>query len=158
MLIIEEAQSIEGLDLKPISNTVYDYQGLLTILLTPLAAMMSRLAFLQKKKYNLAEHMVINVYPTAQFYIVWFFFTAVFVSFGLNYQKVSVFILPLLAIYMCYILKRIYHINWIEAILRTVLYFVLYLISFLILYIVVIIAYVTYLTASGQFDPSKIGA
>ncbi|NNK87792.1 MAG: DUF3667 domain-containing protein [Flavobacteriaceae bacterium] len=156
LLINEQAQGIEGLDLKPIFDAIFDYQGILTIALTPLAAMMSRLVFLGNKKYNLAEHMVINVYPTAQFYIFWFFFTAVIVSFGIPYQNVSFIVIPLLALYMCFIFKRLYDLSIGIAALKTILYFFLYMIAFLIFYFVVIVIYVAYLTASGQFDPSSI--
>ena len=155
-LVLPNDQFIEGFGLKDFNDSLLDYQGIITIIFTPFAAMMSRLAFIDSKKFNLAEHIIINIYPSAQIYIIWFFFTLPIVLFRLNFQMVSIYTVIVLTVYMIYIFKRVYDLSYLNAILRTVLYFILYGICFFILFFMIGLILITYFTMTGQMDPSTI--
>ena len=155
LLVTENSMTTGIPDLDNLNNAIFDYQGVLTILVTPFAGLMSRITFWKNKKYNWAEHMVINIYPSAQFYIVWFFCTFIIIGFKIPFQQVSLVSLLLLTIYMVYIFKRIYHISYPKAMFKTIIYFILYSAMMTIFFFIFAIVKIIYLISSGQLDPSK---
>jgi len=72
-------------DTQKVMDAFYNYQGLLTIALIPLFSLASRFLFIDSKKYNIAEHFVINAYTTSQGIIVMFVVSMITSPLGANY-------------------------------------------------------------------------
>lgn len=131
---------------------LYDYQGLIAIVFTPFTAVISRIAFIDNKKYNLAEHIIITVYPSAQIFIIWSFFTIVIILFKINYLIASAFIYVPLFLYMWYIFKKLYEISLIQSFARTLIYFGLTTIFYFVVFAILGVLLVLYMARSGHIN------
>ncbi len=139
-------------DMQKFFDAFYDYQGLFTIALLPIYALVSRFAFIDSKKYNLAEHFVINTYATAHAFIIWFFVVIITIPLGFNYNLMSQFLsLPLL-IYMIFVFNRLYDFSLVSIIFRTIAYTLLAFFVMMIIMIGVGLMYGIYLGATGQIE------
>lgn len=141
-------------DIQKFFDVFYDYQGLFTIALLPFYALVSRLVFIDSKKYNIAEHFVINAYATAQAFIAWFFMVMITLPLGVNYNLLSQLLSILVLIYMAFVFKRLYSFSTMNIALRVIVYTIL---SFMVLMIIImVIALIAgiYLGYTGQL-PTK---
>ena len=154
--INSESVNNSTFDMQKFFDVFYDYQGLFTIAVLPINALVSRLVFLNTKKYNIAEHFVINTYATAQAFIAWFFVVMIAIPLGINYNLLSQFIsLPML-IYMTFVFKRLYPFSLKSIILRTIAYTLLTFFVMIIIVIIIALGYGIYLGATGQMQlPTK---
>lgn len=143
----------EGLDLNSIFDSFYQYQGLLTILFIPIYAYSSRLLFFDSKKYNLAEHFVINMYTTAHVFIFWFVVTFITLPLKINYNLFSQFSLVIMFIYMTHTFKRLYSLRTVESFFRVLLYFIIALVATIVIILIFAIGYGFYLGVTGQISP-----
>ncbi|WP_460218362.1 DUF3667 domain-containing protein [Psychroserpens sp. MEBiC05023] len=134
----------------------YEYQGLLSVLFIPLYALASRALFFDSKKYNLAEHFVINIYTNAHFYIFWFLLVCVTLPLGINYNLLSQFAMIPMVIYMAYTFKRLYHIKFYDALARVILYIIIVLVVMIVILLIIGIIYGIYLGTTGQVQPMNI--
>lgn len=141
-------------DMQKFIDIFYDYQGLFTIALIPLYALVSRFVFIDTKKYNLAEHFVINSYVTAQTFIAWFFIVIITIPIGLNYNLFSQFLIIPLYVYMAFVFKKLYGLSTISITLRTIAYALLSFFVVIITVMIIAIAVGIYLGATGQI-PAK---
>ena len=130
---------------------LFDYQGLLTIIFTPVAAIISWIAFADKH-YNVAEHVILNIYPTAQYSIVWFISSFILFASGLDYQTGAMVSFFFLIFYMIYIFKRVFEMSWLATIFRTLIYYVLYMIVYSIFFLALGIVIGVYLGATGKIS------
>ena len=113
--------------------TLMDYQGLMMIIFTPFAAITSWLAFIDED-YNVAEHVVLNIYPAAQFFIIWFVVSILILVTGLSYPLASMISMVFLIAYMLYVFKRIFNQSWFMTTVRAVAYFVMYMFVYLVFF------------------------
>ena len=77
-----------------IFNSIYDYYSLISILLIPVYALIAKLSFFNRKKYNYTEHLVVMGYVSSQYTMIsaiLLVFAAIFIfnsyyfqPFGLN--------------------------------------------------------------------------
>nr|WP_321227505.1 DUF3667 domain-containing protein [uncultured Psychroserpens sp.] len=143
----------DALDINSLFDSFYQYQGLFTILFIPLYAFASKLIFLDSKKYNLAEHFIINIYTNAHFFIFWFVFTLITLPLKMNYNLFSQFSLVLMFIYMTYTFKRLYSLRTFESFLKVILYFIIAFIVMIGISLIFAVGYGFYLAYSGQITP-----
>ncbi|WP_204345519.1 DUF3667 domain-containing protein [Psychroserpens algicola] len=143
----------ETFDYNSIVDSFYEYQGLLTIVFIPLYAIASKLLFFDSKKYNLAEHFVINIYANAHFFIFWFFVTLLTLPLNINYNILSQLALLPMLVYMTHVFKRLYSIKTVDAFARVVLYYIMVFVVMIIILIIFGIVYGIYLGATGQITP-----
>lgn len=135
-----------------IFDTIFQYQSMLSFLLIPLLALLSRLVFLNYKKYNLTEHFVIYLY--AYSHIVG---TMTLVLLPLTFMVddfmfISMVQFPVYIFYMTYVLKRLYQISIKKILIKTLLF----LIYSAILYIIIGIVVAALMIMSGAIEiPSK---
>tara|TARA_R110002049_G_scaffold27927_6_gene95782 strand:- start:1178 stop:1960 length:783 start_codon:yes stop_codon:yes gene_type:complete len=108
-----------------------EYNSLIYGALIPLFALISWIVFLDKK-YNLTEHVIIYLYSMS-FLMVLMFITAqiALLTIPSNYMLVSLFIWPIMFIYHCYILTRIFKLTIGSLILKSMLFFGLFLVSYI---------------------------
>ncbi|MFC7358358.1 DUF3667 domain-containing protein [Jejudonia soesokkakensis] len=105
-----------------IQRTIFEYQSVIFFVAIPFLALLSRLVFLKNKRYNFAEHLIINLYGYAQVSIVsimvysltaWspeIFRIAIFSAFAIQLG------------YYFYILKRLFEISWKKMIIKTLVF------------------------------------
>ncbi|MDA7716954.1 DUF3667 domain-containing protein [bacterium] len=118
-------------------DTTFQHQSILSFLLIPLLALLSRLVFLNYKKYNLTEHFVIYLY--AYSHIVG---TMTLVLLPLtfmvdNFMFVGIVQFPVYIFYMAYVLKRLYQISVKKIMIKTLLFLIYGSILYIIMGIVV---------------------
>jgi len=118
---------------------IQEYQSIIVMLYVPIYALMARLVFFDKKRFNYTELLVVFMYIQAQISIVSALLTIAIGLVGYSSSMVGVFMLILMIIYTAYALKRIYKFNFFEIIVRTLLFGVVLAITFVILIVVVFI-------------------
>nr|WP_321236967.1 DUF3667 domain-containing protein [uncultured Psychroserpens sp.] len=143
----------ELLDINRVLDSFYEYQGLLTVVFIPLYAFGSKLLFFDSKKYNLAEHFVINIYTNSHVLIFWFFITLMTLPLNINYNILSQFAIIPMLIYMTYAFKRLYNIKIFDALARIILYYIIVFVVMISIIVLVGIAYGVYLGSTGQITP-----
>ncbi|WP_109299447.1 DUF3667 domain-containing protein [Aquimarina sp. AU474] len=126
---------LQGLD------TAYQYQSIFSFLFIPLLAIISRIVFLNYKKYNFTEHLVIYLYAYSHIVGVTSILLIPAIFFTNNYFVIAFVPFIFYFIYIGYVLKRLYALNLKKIILKTLLFFALLLgIVFLIMFVGVIFA------------------
>ena len=125
--------------LEELMNLVFDYQAFFTAIIIPVYALISWVVFLNKKKYNYFEHIIIYIYASAQISILNFLVaTPMFFIQQDIANVISLLISSLSIFYNTYILIRIFKLTFIQFIVKF-LYFIfigiiIYLISSLIVF------------------------
>ncbi|PVW16398.1 DUF3667 domain-containing protein [Marixanthomonas spongiae] len=133
---------------RTIFRGVFEYQTFMFFALVPVLALLSWIVFLNKKKYNYAEHLIINLYCYSQASIIsiaLFFLTFWHQTlFGL----LSMVSLLIQIGYFAYALKRIFNLSAGQLFLKTLYFFAL----LIPLYIIFSILAFGIMLASGSFD------
>jgi len=122
-------------------NNLFEYQSLIFFATIPFIALISRLVFLQNKKYNFTEHLVISTYGYSLCSICTIAIYSLTVWNSTLYLYITYFVLILQMLYFAYILKRIFELSMEEIILKTLLFLAI----FFVLYILLIILTIVYL-------------
>ena len=151
-----EQPPVFGVDVNKINALLFEYQGILLIIFTPVTALATWAPF-HNFRYNFAEHIVLNIYPTAQFFIIWFFVSLIIIGLKIDYQWASLLTIPVLFLYMLYIFQRLFQLTWLDAFLRTVIYGILYLILSMGIFVMAYAAYFFYLFRTGQINLNAAG-
>ena len=129
--------------------TLFDYQGLMMIIFTPFSAITSWLAFIDED-YNLAEHVELNIYPAAQFFIIWFVISIPILALGLSFPIASLISMIALFVYMLYVFKRLFDQSWFMTGVRTLAYFMMYFFVYIVFFFVMGIAIGAYWKLTGK--------
>ncbi len=136
--IFNNPYSQEMLAKQSMGNTM-EYTSLMFSAMIPAFALISWVVFLDKK-YNFTEHIVLYMYSLS-------FYSILSVIFGqltlmIVPESYIPFILctyPIMMLYHCYLLKRLFKLSIGQLILRTILFLVLFLIAYLILGVIVFV-------------------
>lgn len=128
-------------------NNIFKYQGLIYILSVPFYALGTWLAYyiLKERIYNFTEHLVLNLYFSAQNIIITSVFSILFLFFGIDYMIVSTILSIPFFIYLFYVLKRVFKTDFWETFARFLIVMVFYLLSMLIIMILVALIVFLYL-------------
>lgn len=120
---------------------IYDYQTLLAYVSLPIYSILTWLIFIDKNKYNISEHFVINLYIVAQYSILQFFvLILIFGFFNISYADFSNVFMFFILGYQFYVLKKLHETKLINTILRAVGYSILMIISITIVYAILVFA------------------
>lgn len=126
-----------------IQKTVFEYQSLLFFLAIPIFALLSWLVFLNKKKYNYAEHLIINLYAYSQVSIVSIILFCLTIWNEALFTILSISVIFIQIVYFAYVFKRLYNLTVWQVILKTLLFLVLlvplYIISGIIMAVVLLL-------------------
>tara|TARA_Y100000815_G_scaffold135963_1_gene122577 strand:- start:1730 stop:2509 length:780 start_codon:yes stop_codon:yes gene_type:complete len=111
------------------------YQGIIYIIMVPFTAFCTWIVYflLGQRQYNYTEHLVINLYYSAQIIIITAIFSILFLLFGLNYLIVSTILTIPLFLYLGYVLQRIFK----EDFWATTAKFLLVVVVYIILYSII---------------------
>lgn len=131
-----------------------NYQGVFFSLFMPFIAIGTWLIYLNKPKYNYTEHLVINLYLTAQTIYISFFVYILMALFGIkDYLFISIIITLPLIVYGSYVFKKLYSTKFIDAFIRYFIAYILYMIVFGIILFAITVVVVIYLISTGQLNP-----
>ncbi|GFZ94468.1 hypothetical protein GCM10011531_27810 [Aquaticitalea lipolytica] len=149
-------ENLNVIDFQSLMDSFYEYQGLLTVLFIPIYALVSWTLYLNSKKYNLAEHFVINIYTNAHFFLFWFIVVILTIPFGINYNLFSQFaIIPMIG-YMTLVFYKLYDFSIWNTLLRVVLYYFIAFIIMMVIMVIVGVLYGVYLAATGKITPQTM--
>ncbi|OUR96023.1 hypothetical protein A9Q86_16190 [Flavobacteriales bacterium 33_180_T64] len=114
-----------------------NYQSVFYILSVPISAISTWIAYwiAGKREFNFTEHLVINLYYSAQVVIITSVLNILFLCLGINYYVISTFVSLFTFAYLFYILKRVFNTRFLE----TLSYFFLVMIAFGFVFIVIMI-------------------
>ncbi|WP_299187982.1 DUF3667 domain-containing protein [uncultured Aquimarina sp.] len=124
---------------KVASDFSFEYQSLISFLTIPILALISRLVFINYKKYNLTEHFVIYLYAYSHITMVISFITLPLLLTAKNLYLILWIQFPVSIIYIAYVLKSLYEINLKKILIKTLLFFIIMSVLFAIFSIIVAI-------------------
>ncbi|WP_417887817.1 DUF3667 domain-containing protein [Zunongwangia sp.] len=105
-----------------IFNSMYDYYSLISILLIPVYALLAKLSFFNRKKYNYTEHLVAMGYISSQYTIISAILLTFAVSLGGNYYFIGNLLTILFALYTAYCYKRLLDLSVPQLLLNILLF------------------------------------
>ena len=113
-----------------------EYSSLIFSVIIPVFALMSWAIFYDKK-YNFTEHIVLYLYTMSLYSIISVFVGQLVLLILPTYYISFVFLTyPIVLLYHCYVLKRLFSLSFGEVILKTFLFLVLFFFSYIILAII----------------------
>ena len=128
-----------------------DYQGVIFSILMPLIAVGTWIVYLDKRKHNYTEHLVINLYTTAQTiyfsFVVYMLLAILKIS---DFLTVSLIITPLVILYGAFVFKRLYQSSFLSALVRYITAYLIYMVVFGIMIVGAVIVLLIYLIATGK--------
>lgn len=114
---------------------IYDYQTLLAYISLPIYAIITWLIFIDKNRFNISEHFIINFYIVAQYSILQFFILIpIFGLFKISYADFSNVFMFFVIGYQFYVLKKLHKTKLLNTILRAIGYTILMIIGISIVY------------------------
>ena len=103
----------------------FQYQSIFSFLLIPLLGIISRVVFLNYKKYNLAEHFVIYLYAYSHIVAAMALILLPITFWVKNFWIVTMIQFPVYILYIAYVLKRLYAMSLKSIIIKTLLFLVI---------------------------------
>lgn len=130
--------SVEGSEEMNNKNLAFvsEYQSMIMMLYVPLYALISKVVFLNYKKYNYTEHLVIFMYILSQMTIFGLFLTFIGVILGWNMGVLGMVSILIQIIYSAYCLKRLFALSVPKILLKTLLFLIVLFILFVIFSII----------------------
>lgn len=99
-----------------------EYQTLVMMFYIPFYAIISKIVFLNHKRFNYTEHLVIFLYAQAQVSIFGFFFVILLLIIKIPFIIVSLVYTFLMLLYMGFVLKRMHNLTLQEYILKVLIF------------------------------------
>ena len=124
-----------------------DYQALVNSLFIPLVAFISWLVFLNRKKYNFYEHIVIYLYTNSHISII--SVLVILPIYFINQDligEIFIYSSPLMLLYSAYVLIRIFKLTFLQFVVKTLYFAFISSIFFIIVTIIGSVAYFMNLT------------
>ena len=104
-----------------------EYSSFIFSAIIPVFGIISRIVF-YNKKYNLTEHIVIYIYTMSLYSIVSILIGQAILVIAPTYYISFIFLsYPVILIYHCYALKRIFKLSFSELVLKTFLFLVIFI-------------------------------
>lgn len=127
---LENINAPEGFMESSMSGSM-EYNSLIYSFLVPLFALISWIIFLDKT-YNLTEHIIIYLYSMSLLTVVSVIIGQIFLFISpSDYMIYGILMWPLMFLYHCYILKRIFQLSFGTLILKSVLALVLFFTAYI---------------------------
>lgn len=110
---------------------VQEYQSIIFMASVPIYAALSKMVFSNFKQYNYTEHLVINMYLTAQLSIISTVLLLTTSIFGVNFGIVSLLSIPFQILFSAYCFKRILNLRFKTIALKTFLFILILTLLFI---------------------------
>ncbi|PPK93592.1 uncharacterized protein DUF3667 [Nonlabens xylanidelens] len=138
---ITNVQNNTGQSLENFTDFFYDYIGAFTTFFLPAYALSGYIIFLDIRKYNFTEHLILYVYVFALVNIVTFVATPLMIGFDIPYQMVSLALTPFIFLQVAWYYKRCFKLDVQQTVLKGLLAIIVFnVISAILMIIVIIIA------------------
>ena len=125
----------------------FEYQSFIFFASIPLLALISKLVFLNVKRYNYTEHLVINIYAYSQASALSTLLSLATIWAFEVYQYVAFLALPLQIVYYGYMFKRLYGMSLGRIMIKSLVF----LLILMLLYLVFIVIALVVMIANGTF-------
>lgn len=135
-------------------KAVMDYQSVVYFLSIPIMAFISWIVFWNYKKYNFVEQVVIYLYGYSHIAIATGIIGLFLIWFQSIYQIYSFALLFFQIIYLGYVLKKLYDLDWGGIILKTALFLLVLGVVFVVVIVIVMIIGVV-LGATGMLEDTQ---
>lgn len=151
MNLYQGLDSLPGQENNPFKDLTFDgfnnYQGIIYILGVPLSAFSTWVVFLifNDRRFNFTEHLVLNLYYSAQIIIITAILSIAFLILGLNYLIVSTLIIIPLFWYLYFVLKRVFRDEFWERVAKFLLVLIIYIVLYFLLMIIIAISLALYI-------------
>ena len=151
------AQGDQSEGLIETQNKTFDfitsYTSLFASLSIPFTALLSYIIFLNKK-YNLTEHIILNLYAYSQIAIATFFMALPVVLIAPEYYSFTGLItIPLYFLYYSYIFIKVFDLSFLQYVLKSLLFGGTIFLLIILLGIVMFILMKSGIVDPGQFAP-----
>ena len=140
---LNQISQAPGNENNPLINSDFEstskYQGLIYIVSLPFSAFATWFAYYMvgDKRYNFTEHLVLNIYYSAQIIIVIAVVSIIFLLFGINYLLASMILTLPMFLYLAFVLYRVFKDSMWETFAKFLLTMTIYVITFAIVGIVI---------------------
>lgn len=126
---------------RQLNATVLEYINLITFLLIPIITLISKLVFFKNKRYNLAEHLIIQLYTYSQIHIITSILVIISFVNPSAFKLTNLLSLPLYVIYYSFVFQKLYDLRFWQIFLKTLLFITIFIFLMIILMIVVFYFY-----------------
>ncbi len=109
-----------------IMSYAQEYQSLIMMMYVPVYALICKIVFLNRKTYNYTEQLVMFMYIQAQISITSAIIITLLIMMGANFSVLGMLMFPTMIAYSAYCLKRLYQLNLMELILKTLIFFIVF--------------------------------
>ncbi|MDO1499889.1 DUF3667 domain-containing protein [Winogradskyella maritima] len=134
-----------------VGKSMSEYQNVMFTVLMPFLAIGTWIIYLDKRRYNYTEHLVINLYINSQWIFVGIVINVGLALFGVsNIMMASIIAMPLSLAYGSYVFKRLYGNSFLNSLLRYIAAFIIYMFAFSIIMVIFVIGFFIYLFATGK--------
>ena len=116
---------------------INNFQSIIYILSVPISTIATWISYyiLGIRHYNFTEHLVINLYYSAQIILITAILSILFLCFGLDYLLISGGVSVLTFGYFFYVLKRVFNSTFWD----TALHFIVIMFAYLVLFVIIIL-------------------
>lgn len=136
MLTVEGQEEMQARNMSFIQKNM----SLVMMFYIPIYAIMARVTFIDIKRFNYTELLVVFLYWQSQVSIISAFITVLVCSiFGMSQGLLSLIFMPIMVFYAAYVLKRIYGLTFGQIILRTLFFLVISIVFMMILSVIMAI-------------------
>ncbi len=135
---LNDAQINENNPFKDTSNNDFNkYLSVVYTLSVPFSAIATWMAFnvVGERRFNFTEHLVLNLYYSAETIIISAIVTITLLCFRLDYAIISISTGLFTLIYFYYVLKRVFK----ATLLQSIAYFLLTMVAFGVIFIVILL-------------------
>lgn len=131
-------------NVKKMMMLMNEYMSLIYLTGIPFSAMITWITFLKERTYNFTEHIVINMYVTAQYIIGSALLYLLFFALDININILITLVTVLYVIYFGFVFKQLYQLSIPTLILRFMYSIVLFIIQMIIIIILMTLIMVVY--------------
>jgi hypothetical protein len=147
----EGIETLPGQENNPFKDVNFEffnnYQGLIYILGVPISAFSTWFVYyiLKDRRLNFTEHLVLNLYYSAQVIIITAVLSITFLILGLNYFIVSSIIILPIFWYLYFVLRRVFKDSFWETVAKFLLVCIIYGFLYILLMFILAIVLVLYM-------------
>ena len=124
------------------SGSALEYNSLIYSGFVPLFALISWVVFMEKK-YNFTEHIIIYLYSMSLISVLMVFASQIILLIApSNYLVFSILSWPVMFLYHCHILRRIFKLSFATLLLKSFIFFALFFIAYIVISILIFIVMV----------------
>ena len=131
-----------------IFNSIYDYYSLISILLIPVYALIAKLSFFNRKKYNYTEHLVVMGYVSSQYTMISAILLVFAAIFGGNFYFIGNILNLFFMLFAAYCYKRLLKLTLSQLLLNILLFIGITLL--VLIGVVIITALIIVATGAGE--------